>query len=589
MTWKGEGRIVAKRKSKKRKTRRPRLRRAFLRFVLYWGLVAAVWAVIGAIGIAAYLAYTLPDLRHMNAAARAPSITVLARDGTTLATYGNLYGDYLTLEDMPKTLIQAVVATEDRRFYSHLGLDPRGLLRAALANFRAGRVVQGGSTITQQLAKNAFLTPERTLARKIKELMLALWLEHEFTKEEILTLYLNRVYLGAGTYGVDAAAHKYFASKPQDLTLYQSALLAGLLKAPSRYAPTGNPEGAAKRTRLVLANMVRAGYLSDEEAAGATEAAPSGRRRGARVRMRNVRYFTDWVLERLPDYVGHTNRDLVVETTLDARLQEGAEQSLGGALEEDGKRLAVAQGALISLGYDGAVRAMVGGRSYGASQFNRATQARRQPGSAFKIFVYLAALERGMTPDTVMRDSPVVFGDWQPQNYSGKFVGEVTLREAFARSLNTVAVKVSERAGRRRVISTAHRLGITSDIPPHPSIALGAADVSPIELTAAYTALANGGEGVWPHGIVRVLDGNDQVLYQRTGSGPGWVVAPKVVDQMTEMLQAVITEGSGHSARLDRPSAGKSGTSQDFRDAWFVGFAGGVDEGVVTEKDLVVQ
>ena len=558
--------------------RRPTL----LRFSLYWGSVAAVWATVAMLAVGAYFVNTLPDAVSLRMAARAPTITLLATDGSKIATHGQLYGRLVPLAALPERLIQAVLATEDRRFYGHFGVDPRGLARALVANLRAGRIVQGGSTITQQLAKNLFLTPRRTLGRKIQEALLALWLEIAFTKDQILTLYLHRVYLGAGTYGVAAAARKYFGVGPGDLTLPQAAMIAGLLKAPSRYAPTANLEGARGRARQVIANMVDAGYL---EAAAAEHARAAPASLGPRLASENIRYFTDWVLERLPDYVGYSDRDLVVRTTLDRTAQKAAESALAAAFEREGEAANADQAALLALAYDGAVRAMIGGRSYAKSQYNRAVRARRQPGSAFKLFVYLTALERGMTPDTEMRDSPVVFGDWQPRNASGRYYGTVTLRQAFARSINTVAVKVSERAGRQRVRETARRLGLTSTLPPHPSLALGTADVGLMEMTAAYATTANGGEGIWSYGITEVLDQDGTVIFRRAGGGPGPVLAPATVDQMNSMLQTVVESGTGRNARLDRPVAGKSGTSQDYRDAWFIAFTADLVAGVWVGND----
>jgi len=561
-----------KRHKKSRPSGRTGRRRLF-----YWGAVLLVWGAISGLLTLGYYAITLPDVSTLGADRRKPTVTLLASNGSVLETRGNLYGEALHFEDLPPDLVKAVISTEDRRFYSHFGIDPLGLARAMVANFKAGRVVQGGSTITQQLAKNLFLTPERTLGRKIQEVMLAFWLERQFTKRELISLYLNRVYLGAGTYGVDAAARQYFGIGGGSLSLSQSAMLAGLLKAPTRYAPTRNLELSWRRTAQVLDNMVAAGHLTPAMAtrAKSNPAHPTPVRTSS-----EQRYFTNWVLDQLPDYVGSNSSDLMVRTTLDPKLQNLAENAMTRALDSAGVRLAVGQGALVAMGHDGGVRAMVGGRSYAKSQFNRATQARRQPGSAFKLFVYLAAFERGLTPDTVMRDSPVVFGDWRPENYKREFIGEVSLRKAFANSINTVAVKVSERAGRRRVIRAAERLGITSPLPPHPSLALGTAGVSLLELTSAYAVIANGGFGVLPHGITQVTDGNGTVLYQRTGSGPGRLVQPGIVALMRQLLEATVTEGTGKAALLDRPVAGKTGTSQDFRDAWFVGYSGEVVGGV---------
>lgn len=550
--------------------RKPRAPFSILRRLAYWSAVLALWGGIAAALLLAWYAYDLPDTDMLGRGRASTGITFLGANGETVGTRGDIVGTTVRLREMPPHLVNAVIATEDRRFYSHIGVDPWGLLRAVWANVRAGRIVQGGSTITQQLAKNIFLTPERSIRRKTQELLLALWLEQQYSKDEILTLYLNRVYFGSGTYGVSAAAHKYFGKSVGALNLSEAAMLAGLLKAPSRYAPTRDLALAQKRANQVLANMVDAGFLTGNGASAASGRPATVRAGGGAY---GVQYYLDWVVDRLPDYIGRPDADLIVETTLDSRLQALAEEKMAAAFVAAGKAAKVGQGAMVVLAPDGAVRAMVGGRSYAQSQFNRATQARRQPGSAFKPFVYLTALEQGMTPDTMMRDSPLIFGDWQPRNFSGKFAGEVSLEVALRDSINTVAVKVSEKVGRRRVIDTAHRLGILSDLQPTPAIALGASEVGLLELTAAYAPFANGGRTVLPHGIRKVKTAAGRVLYQRRGAGGGQVIARRDLDAINRMLITSLQSGTGKSARLSgRVAAGKTGTSQDFRDAWFVGY-----------------
>ena len=561
---------------------RPRRGRLLL-WALKWGLILAIWGAVAIAGIAAYYAYDLPDVSGLAAATRRPSITVVAADGAPIAAYGGLYGEPVRVADLPPHLPRAVLATEDRRFYSHFGLDPFGLVRAAWANLRARRIVQGGSTITQQLAKNLFLTPERTLRRKIRETLLALWLEYRFTKDQILTIYLNRVYLGAGTYGVDAAARKYFGKSARDVSLYEAALLAGLLKAPSRYAPTRAAGLARARAERVLGAMVAAGFITEAEARAAR--AHPARFAPAPAAGRGARYFADWVVDQLAGFVGNLDRDLVVRTTLDTRLQGRAQARVAALLGGPGKAAGVTQAAVVVLSPNGAVRAMVGGRDYAASQFNRATQALRQPGSAFKLFVYLAALEAGLTPDQPMADAPVTIAGWSPRNYDGKHLGEMTLTRALALSRNTVAVRVAARAGLSRVIAAARRLGITTPLESDLSLALGAGEVTLIELTAAYGALANDGIGVWAHAITEVRGADGAVLYRRAGSGPGRVVGRAQVADMNRMLAEVIASGTGKAARLARPAAGKTGTSQDFRDAWFVGYSADLVAGVWLGND----
>ena len=556
--------------------------------VILRGAIKAVvllllWTAIIGGGVLGFFALSLPDTNELTRAERRPSVTVLAADGSLLATFGDLFGQPLTLREMSPYLPKAVIATEDRRFYSHFGVDPIGLLRAAVANLTAGHVVQGGSTITQQLAKNLFLTPERNLPRKIRETLLALWLEHRFTKDEILEIYLNRVYLGAGTYGVDAAAHRYFGKSARHTNLYESAAIAGLLKAPTKFNPTRDREKAAARTARVLANMVEAGIVSESQVASAVKEGTS--RPVVAAARSGARYFADWIAEQLSDFAGTGSGDLTVTTTLDPVLQAEAEAAIAETIARDGPKAAVSQGALVAMSPDGAIRAMVGGRDYSGSQFNRATQAQRQPGSAFKPFVYLAGLEAGLRPSDQFVDAPIRIGNWQPRDYTGRYQGEMTLAEGLAQSINTIAVQVAQRAGIRKVIATAHRLGISSDLAPEMSLALGTGEVNLLELVSAYAPFANGGLGVWPHGIAEIRDSDGKVVFRRTGSGVGRVMSPELVGTMNEMLSAVIGHGTGRSAALPRPAAGKTGTTQDYRDAWFIGYTADLVTGVWLGND----
>jgi len=559
-------------------------RRRWPWFMLRWSLVLASWSVLVGLIFLGWLAYDLPDVSRLNEIRKQPSITLLADDGTVIASYGDLYGVSLRLEDLPPYLPEAVLATEDRRFYGHFGLDPVGLARAAYVNIRDWKLSQGGSTITQQLAKNVFLTPARTIRRKGQEMLLALWLERNFSKDQILTLYLNRVYFGAGAYGVDAAARKFFGKSATQVTPYEAAMLAGLLRAPSLFNPVNDRKTADARARLVLDNMVAADYLTETKAAtiaehrdAATSYAASGH---------PGRHFADWVVDQISSYVGFVDRDLVVVTTLDTRLQAIAEAELTKLLNETGPESNVGQAALVTLSPDGAVRAMVGGRDYGGSQFNRATQSLRQPGSAFKPFVFLAGFENGLMPDSAMFDGPIKIGTWQPRNYKDDYRGDVSLREAFARSLNSVAVQVSERIGRKKVVEAARRLGITAELTPGPSIALGSSGVSLLELTGAYATFDNLGNGVWPRGIEQIRDRDGALLYQREGSGPGPVVEAQPVIDMLDVMTAVVRSGTGRAAKeIRRPAAGKTGTGQDFRDAWFIGFTAELVTGVWMGND----
>ncbi len=572
MTGKGEAKRAKRKDSRdrpgrNRKAPAPSLFARVTRWVR-WSLIAGIWGFVLVGAVLAWYATDLPDIEGLAKATRQPSISLLAADGTPIASSGEVYGRMVTVAQLPPALPNAVLAVEDRRFYQHWGIDLRGLARALWINLKAGEVVQGGSTVTQQLAKVLFLTPERTVRRKVQEALLALWLETRFSKDEILSLYLNRVYLGSGTYGVDAAARRYFDKPATEVTVYEAAQLAGLLKAPSRYNPVSDYERAGARTRVVLSAMVEAGFLTRAQALEALASQP-GQPRLANLR---ARYYADWVIGQIKDYVGRIDSDLTVVTTLDPRLQAIAEDELVAMLAGEGVERGAGQAAFVALSPDGAIRAMVGGRDYGESQFNRSVQALRQPGSAFKAFVYLAAMEAGRRPDDRMSDAPVAIGDWQPRNYADRYFGEVTLREAFARSLNSVAVRLTEQLGPERVAEAARRLGITSDLEVAPSLALGASEVTLLELTSAYATFANRGHGVWPYGILEIRDATGYVIYRRRGGGLSPLVSAYNVDQMTDLMTASVEWGTGKAAQIGHPAAGKTGTSQEFRDAWFVGF-----------------
>ena len=570
-----------RRKSGAKARRAPK--RSLIGGLLFWLALAGIWGVVFVAGLVAYYAQDLPDINALAAPPRQPSITVLAADGTTIATIGNQYGEYVDVKSLPRYLPQAVIATEDRRFYSHFGVDLRGLARAFIANLRAGEIVQGGSTITQQLAKNLFLSPERTLKRKIQESLLALWLEHRFTKDQILTIYLNRVYLGAGSFGVDAAARRYFGTPAREVTLYEAAVLAGLLKAPSRYSPTHATDLTEARADQVLDRMIDAHFITAAEAQRARKAGAAFAENGGPDS--DVRYFVDWVVGQIDSFTGGISRDLMVKTTLDPKLQRLAQAKVKEALDGPAKELGASEGAMVAMTPDGAIRAMVGGRDYGTSQFNRATQALRQPGSAFKLFVYLAALESGMRPSDTVLDAPLSFRGWSPGNFDDKYEGEITLIRAIAESRNTAAVRVAQRAGVPNVIEMAQRLGITSTLRPDLSIALGTSEVTLLELASAYATLADDGIGVWAYGITEIRDWSGNTLYKRGGSGPGRVLSKPLVGTMTGMLTHVVSEGTGKAAAIDRPAAGKTGTSQGFRDAWFVGYTADLVAGVWLGND----
>ncbi|MDF1732536.1 MAG: PBP1A family penicillin-binding protein [Minwuia sp.] len=534
-----------------------------IRRILKWGLL------LGVAGAVVVLVILLHDLPEPRTPVNGGTVTILDRSGRELAIYGGPGSRAVPIERLPQHVLDAVIATEDRRFYSHFGIDPLGIARAAFINLTSGRVVQGGSTLTQQLAKNLYLGPQQTLKRKLQEAVLAIGLESRFSKDEILELYLNRVYFGAGTYGIEAAAERYFAKSATDLTLREAALIAGLLKAPSRYDPTRNPQGAAERMRIVVNNMVDAGLLEAARAKAvlAAPAIPVGRPRGT-----GIRYATDRARDEVRELIGVPDGDVIVHTTIDRRIQDAASGALTESLRRNGKRLRVEQGAVVVLSTDGAIRALVGGRDYGESQFNRAVLARRQPGSAFKPFLYLAALEAGFDPEDTVLDEPIEIDGWRPANFRDVYLGRITLTEALVRSVNAGTVWLAREVGWDRAIEMARRLGINEDLPDNPSIVLGTSEVTPLAMAGAFTPLANGGRAVVPHLITRIDDGSGDRVWQRQGDGLGVALSARVVGQMNQMMQAVITRGSGRKAGIDRPAGGKTGTSQDNRDAWFVGY-----------------
>jgi penicillin-binding protein 1A len=561
-----------------------RPRRSLARRLAYWTAVLALWGVIGVIALVVWIGAHLPPIQSLEVPKRPPSVQIVGIDGHVIAMRGEMGGAAVPLAQLPRYLPQAFIAIEDRRFYHHFGIDVLGVARAIVANALHRGVAQGGSTLTQQLAKNLFLTQERTLERKLQELVLALWLEHKFSKDQILDLYLNRVYFGSGAYGVEAAAQRYFAKSARSVTLSEAALLAGLVKSPSKLAPTRNPEGAVQRAQLVLAAMTDSGFISPEMAKVAvTHPAQVAKIAGSG----SANYVADWVMDVLNELIGHFDEDIVVATTIDPRMQALAEQALADELAQKGGRFGVGQGALVAMTPDGAVRALVGGRSYTDSQYNRAVSAKRQPGSAFKPFVYLTALEHGLTPDTVRQDAPINIKGWRPTNFEHRYMGPVTLTSALALSLNTVAVRLALEVGPKAVVQTARRLGIASKLEPNASIALGTSEVSVLELVGAYAPFANGGIGISPHVVERVRSANGKAtLYQSGGPDLGRIVDARFVAMMNGMMRETLLMGTAHKADLPGwRAAGKTGTSQDFRDAWFIGYTGALVTGVWLGND----
>ncbi|WP_421863797.1 transglycosylase domain-containing protein [Parvibaculum sp.] len=556
--------------------RAPRKRRSgFAR-----ALTAASFGVTALIaGFIAIVFITLPDLQRAldTAQTDALSITLVDANGNELGMRGHRTAPTVPLGEMPPYLIMALLATEDRRFYEHNGFDPRGIARAMWANVKSFGFVEGGSTITQQVAKNLYLDHSRTIWRKAQEALITMWLENNLTKDEILTLYLNRIYMGAGNYGMDAAARYYFGKSVRDVSLAEAAILAGLPKAPSRFSPSNDLERARARANQVLDRLVDAGSLREKDVAGARENPAEVL---AHSKEAGREYFIDWATEEVRRLLPGVTGRVTVHTTLDPRRQAAAEKAVEKALADMGAEKHVSQGALVALGPDGSVRAMVGGRSYVESQFNRATQAERQPGSAFKPIVYLAALKAGYTPDSPVTDEPVSMDGWTPQNASSRDWGTVNLSTALANSINTISVQVGERVGMDRIIGTARDLGIEGPLPRNLSIVLGSAEVSLLELTSAYSAFGNAGTRAAPYGVLSVEAENGDTLY-RHETASEQVMTRNQAQDMTYMLHQVIAQGTGRNAALSgRLAAGKTGTSQDYRDAWFIGFTGNEVAGV---------
>src|SRR6202171_5806708 len=551
--------------------------------LFYWGAVLGLWAGIAVVGVVIWVGAHLPAIQALEIPKRPPTIELVGADGSVLPTPGEMAGSNVSLKDLPPYLPKAFIAIEDRRFYSHYGVDPLGIARAAVTNILHHGVSQGGSTLTQQLAKNLFLTQERTFQRKLQEVELALWLERKHSKAEILELYLNRVYFGSGAYGVEAAAQRYFGKSAKNVTIAEAAMLAGLVKSPTRLAPDRNPGGAEKRAQTVLSAMADAKFITDAQAQ-ASIGHPSYHVKAAGAG--TVNYVADWIGEVLDDLIGPVEQSIGVETSIDPKLQNVAEASIIDELAAKSVKFNVSQGALVAMTPDGAVRAMVGGRNYADSQYNRAVTANSQPGSAFKPFVFLTAIEAGLTPETIRQDAPLDVKGWKPENYSHEYFGAVTLTQALAMSLNTVAVRLGLEVGAKNVVRTAHRLGIASKLETNASIALGTSEVSLTELVGAYAPFANGGRGVAPHVVTKIRTPEGKVLYARLPDQLGQVIEPRSVAMMNTMMQETLVSGTARKAEIPGwMAAGKTGPSQDFRDAWFIGYTANLVTGVWLGND----
>ena len=571
--------------------RKPEVSSARKRRVLVSLVALSIWIGIGLVGYLGFHAWHLPDpARLQTPGERPPHYQVVDQKGTILMASGDVHGTPVALADLPDYVPKAFLALEDRRYYSHFGVDPIGILRAAWANLKAWRTVEGGSTITQQLAKNLFLTPERSFTRKIREALLSFWLEQKFTKDQLLEIYLNRIYLGAGAYGIDAAARQYFGVPAPDLSLWQAAVLSGLPKAPSRLNPQANQRASAKRARLSLQAMLSNGWITDQQLEQAQS--ESGKKQVAPKASAHKRLFAEWALDQAAGRIGPLNQDLRIETGLDPALQAAAEATLK-AIYPSMIKAGASEMAFVAINETGDVQAMIGGVKPVPGGFNRAVKARRQPGSAFKLFVYLAALEQGISPADLVEDSPVAVGSWQPSNFQGRYAGIVPLTEAFAKSANAATVRLFMQAGADQVIGIARRLGIASPLTDMPALSLGAAEVTLLEMVAAYGAVAANGRLIEPRAFQHVRQSNGHSLLgpvntasenaasesSASESSALGVLAPRVAEDAEYLLAAVVREGTGRAAYPQSWQAhqtasvyGKTGTSQDSRDAWFIGY-----------------
>ncbi|MDR3508992.1 MAG: penicillin-binding protein 1A [Caulobacteraceae bacterium] len=563
---------------------RPAGRRTPLQATLYWGAVVGVWGLIAIGAFFAVFATSLPDTSKMFDVKRQPSISYLDRSGALVAVRGSQFSPPVDIDQLPPYVPAAFVAIEDKRFYHHFGFDPIGMVRVVFIDLRARRMVQGASTITQQLARNLFLTPDQNIRRKAQEIILAVWLETKFSKKQILALYLNRVYFGEGAYGIEAASQRYFNKPASKLTLGEAALLAGLMKGPSRYSPVSETERAQRRATIVLDTMVETHAITPEQRDAAFKEPV---RVSATLGSQKAQYFVDWVDQQVRALVGQPQEDLVVETTLDLPIQLNAEHAVRQILNRDTAR-GVQQAALVALDGEGRIRAYVGGGDYTQSQFDRASNAQRQAGSSFKPFVYLTAMEQGRTPDQMVVDEPLTIGTWQPKNYTNKYLGSVTLQTAFAESINTVAARLASEVGTSVIAQTAHRLGINSTIQTGPSMALGAVEVTPLEMAQAYDPFSNGGFAAKGYGIERIRTASGKVLFDHSLGAPPRtpVIGQPALGYMVRMMRQVLISGTGTKARLPGYDlAGKTGTTSDYRDAWFVGYTGGFTAAVWTGRD----
>ncbi len=542
---------------------------SYFKTILYYLFVLGIWASIAFSIILVYLALTLPNIDDITNKTRSPSITILDRNDEKITSINDMYGETVDIETLPKHVWQAVVATEDKRFFNHFGVDIRGLLRAIYSNLKANRTAQGGSTITQQLAKNVFLSKERSLKRKLQEVMITLWLENKFTKNQILSLYLNRVSLVGGKYGISIAAETLFNKSIYDINIAEAAILAGMLKAPSRLNPMKNPDESLERMKVVLKLMKEQNYITEME----YETAKNYKYEKQDNNFNQTRYFIDYTMDNFNSLIGDIKTDIIIHTTLDNKIQKTAENVTQSYLKTDGNKYNFSQIATIILNTDGEILGLIGGADYKTSQFNRVTQMKRQPGSIFKPFVYLAGIEHGLKPTDTFIDEITTIGNWSPRNHDDKYLGNVSMATALEKSLNTVPVQIAKKIGLKNIIKTAQKLGLVDKLSNDYSIILGTSETTLLDLTSAYATFANNGYGVIPHSINKITTPTGEIIYERKGSGVGQLISKQDTDTMNSMLKNVIEGGTGANANIAGEQIyGKTGTSQNNRDAWFIGY-----------------
>ena len=537
--------------------------------IFYYLFILFLWGVIGLSILLIILSFSLPNIEQVMNKTRSPSISILDNKKNKITSINDMYGNTIDIETIPAYVWQAVIATEDKRFFSHYGIDPKGLIRAIYNNIKSNSSAQGGSTITQQLAKNIFLSKEKTIKRKLQEVLITLWLENKFTKNQILSAYLNRVSLVGGKYGLSIASETIFKKPVNDLNIAESAILAGMLKSPSRLNPIVNKEASLQRMRVVLKLMLEQNYITKNQYDDAIKYEYKNKISN----FNQTRYFIDYLTDTFNSLIGNIKDDIIIHTTLNSELQKYSEEVSKFYINNYGKKYNFSQIAMIVLNTKGEILSLIGGENYNKSQFNRTTQMKRQPGSIFKPFVYLAGLEGGIKPTDTFIDEPTTLYGWTPRNHDNKYLGEVSITFALEKSLNTIPVQIAKKVGLPNIIKTAQKLGLVDRLSKDYSIILGTSEATLLDLTAAYATFANKGYGVIPHSINKITNSNGKIIYERKGSGVGMLVHFNHVNNINSMLKNVIQTGTGSNANIaGKTIYGKTGTSQDNRDAWFIGY-----------------